>query len=62
MLNYMSDCLVMIFDIFFMRVSRISSTMVTGTPCHNSLPYAHRSMVYSHFVTIDRIMTLKCSN
>ena len=32
--------------------------MVTGTPCHSSMPYARRSLVYSHFVTINRIMTV----
>ena len=32
--------------------------MVTGTPCHSSIPYARRSLVYSHFVTINRIMTV----
>ena len=43
---------------FFHASFPVSSTMVTGTPCHSSMPYARRSLVYSHFVTINRIMTV----
>ena len=32
--------------------------MVTGTPCHSAMLYVRRSLVYSHFVIINRIMTL----
>ena len=32
--------------------------MVTGTPCHSAMLYVRRSLVYSHFVTINRIMTV----
>ena len=32
--------------------------MVTGTPCHSSSTYARRLLVYSHFVTINRLITV----
>ena len=49
----------MIFDIFFHASFPVSSTMVTGTPCHSSSTYARRLLVYSHkFVTINRLITV----
>ena len=53
----MPDCPVMIFHIFHDNFT-VSNIMVMGTPCHSSMPYARRSLVYSHFVTINRIMTV----